>query len=215
MQLCDALGASTVVHPLYRRLVAMTLTELNLLESHMQQRDGELAALLRVHRAAVRRLAAVPGFVVDSAQQIIAEVGPTATTCPTAKHLASWVGACPWHEESAGINRSHRAPHGNRQMRRLLNTAAHAAVKIKGSIFELLYKRFVGRVGHCPGDWRDCASVLSAVVEDPARRRHVPGTRSGRQPSAVTASSRQNASRTPVASATALNLTPAPPGNAL
>ena len=147
-QLCDALGASTEVHPLYRRLLAMTLSELDLLESHRQQLDGELAALLRIHQEAVRRLAAVPGLGVDSAQQIIAEVGPTATTFPTAKRLASWVGACPGHEESAGINRSHRAPHGNRQMRRLLNQAAHAAVKTKGSIFELVYRRFVGRIGH-------------------------------------------------------------------
>src|SRR5215210_2950164 len=48
-QLCDALGASTDMHPVYRRLLAMTLTELDLLESHMQQLDEELAALLRVH----------------------------------------------------------------------------------------------------------------------------------------------------------------------
>ena len=146
--MCDALGAAADVHSLYRRLLAMTLAELDLLESHMQQLDEELAALLRVHQDAVQRLAAVPGFGVDSAQQIIAEVGPTATTFPTAKHLASWVGACPGHDESAGINRSHRAPSGNRQMRRLLNQAAHAAVKTKGSIFELLYRRFVGRLGH-------------------------------------------------------------------
>lgn len=58
------------------------------------------------------------------------------------------VGACPGHEERVGINRNHRAPSGNRQMRRLLNQAAHAAVKTKGSIFELLYRRFVGRLGH-------------------------------------------------------------------
>jgi transposase len=146
-QLCDALGASTDVHPLYRRLLAMTLTELDLLESHMQQLDEELAALLRVHQAAVQRLAAVPGFGVDSAQ-IIAEVGPTATTFPTAKHLASWLGTCPGHDESAGVNRSHRVPNGNRQMRRLLNHSAHAAVKTKGSIFELPYRRLVGRLGH-------------------------------------------------------------------
>jgi transposase len=81
----------------------MTLAELDLLESHMQQLDEELAALLRVHQAAVQRLAAVPGFGVHSAQQFIAEVGPTATTFPTARHLASWVGACPGHDESAGI----------------------------------------------------------------------------------------------------------------
>ena len=33
-------------------------------------------------------------------------------------------------------------------MRRVLNQAAHAAVKTKGSIFELLYRRFVVRLGH-------------------------------------------------------------------
>jgi transposase len=147
-QLCDALGPAADVPPLYRRLLAMTLAELELLESHLQQLDEELAALLRIHQDAVQRLAAVPGFGVDSAQQIIAEIGPTAATFPTAKHLASWVGACPGHDESAGINRSHRAPNGNRQMRRLLNQAAHAAVKTKGSLFELLYRRFIGRVGH-------------------------------------------------------------------
>ncbi len=96
----------------------------------------------------MQRLAEVPGLGVDSAQQIIAEVGATAATFPSAKHLASWVGACPGDEESAGVNDSHRSPNGNRQMRRLLNQAANAAVKTKGSIFELVYRRLVPRFGH-------------------------------------------------------------------
>jgi transposase len=105
-QLRDAFGASTDLHPLYRRLLTLTLTELELIDTHLRQLDEELAALLRVHQDAVQRLAAVPGLGVDSAQQIIAEVGPTARTVPTAKHLASWVGACPGHDENAGINHS-------------------------------------------------------------------------------------------------------------
>jgi hypothetical protein len=40
---------------------------------------------------------------VDSAQQIIAEVGSTAATFPSAKCLSSWVGACPGDDESAGV----------------------------------------------------------------------------------------------------------------
>ena len=147
-QLRDALGACTDLHPVYRRLLALTLDELEVIERHIHQLDEELAQLLRGHQDAVERLAAVPGFGVDSAQQIITEVGPTAATFATAKRLASWVGACPGHDESAGVNRSHRAPNGNRQMRRLLNQAANAAVKAKGSIFELVYRRLVVRLGH-------------------------------------------------------------------
>jgi hypothetical protein len=85
---------------------------------------------------------------VDSAQQIIAEVGLTAATFPSEKQLSSWVGACPGDDESAGVNYSHRSPKGNRHMRRVLNQTANAAVKAKGSIFEIVYRRSVPRLGH-------------------------------------------------------------------
>ena len=147
-QLCDALGACTDLHPVYRRLLKLALDELRVIEDHIAQLDHEMAELLRPHQPAVQRLAEVPGLGVDSAQQIIAEVGATAATFPSPKQLASWVGACPGEEESAGVNYSHRSPHGNRQMRRVLNQAANAAVKTKGSIFELLYRRLVVRLGH-------------------------------------------------------------------
>ena len=90
----------------------------------------------------------VPGLGVDSAQQIIAEVGSTAATFPSEKQLSSWVGTCPGDEESAGVNYSHRSPKGNRHMRRLLNQAANAAARTKGSIFEIVYRRSVPRLGH-------------------------------------------------------------------
>jgi transposase len=107
-----------------------------------------MASLLREHQDAVQRLAEVPGLGVDSAQQIIAEVGAKAATFAAAKNLVSWVGACPGEEESDRVNRSKRSPKGNRQMRRILNQAANAAVKYKGSIFEIVYRRLVVRLGH-------------------------------------------------------------------
>src|SRR2546426_6210206 len=147
-QLRDALGACTEINPVYRRLVKMALEELQLIEQQIGQLDQEIASLLRQHQDAVQRLAEVPGLGVDSAQQIIAEVGAKATTFASAKNLSSWVGACPGEEESAGVNRSKRSPKGNRQMRRILNQAANAAAKHKGSIFEIVYRRLVLRLGH-------------------------------------------------------------------
>ena len=147
-QLRDALGACTELNPVYRRLVKMVLEELQWIEQQIGQLDQEMASLLRQHQDAVQRLAEVPGLGVDSAQQIIAEVGAKAATFASAKNLSSWVGACPGEEESAEVNYSARSPKGNRHMRRLLNQAANAAVKVKGSIFEIVYRRLVPRLGH-------------------------------------------------------------------
>jgi transposase len=147
-QLCDALGACQELNPVYRQLVKMALEELQLIEKQIGQLDQEMATLLRLHQDQVQRLAEVPGLGVDSAQQIIAEVGATAATFPSAGALSSWVGACPGEEETAGVNHSHRSPKGNRHMRRLLNQAANAAVKHQGSIFAILYRRYVPRMGH-------------------------------------------------------------------
>jgi transposase len=148
VQLCDALDACRELHPVYRRLLKMALEELQFLEQQIVELKQEMASLLSEHQEAVQRLAEVPGLGVDSAQQIIAEVGAKAATFASQKHLSSWVGACPGDEESAGVGKSHRSPKGNRHMRRILNQCANAAVKTKGSIFEILYRRLVLRLGH-------------------------------------------------------------------
>ena len=146
-QLSDALGAARTLNPVYRRLIRMTLEDVHTIEAQMRELDLEMADLIRPHQDAVQRLAEVPGLGVDSAQQMIAEVGPAAATFPSAKQLASWVGSCPGAEESAGVNASRRSPRGNRQMRRLLHLAAAAAVNTQGSIFQLAYRRLVPRLG--------------------------------------------------------------------
>ncbi|MGH9629462.1 MAG: transposase [Bryobacteraceae bacterium] len=57
------------------------------------------------HQEAIVRLAELPGLGIDSAQQIIAEIGPHASAFPSAAQLASWVGVCPGRQESAGESR--------------------------------------------------------------------------------------------------------------
>ena len=94
-QISDALSAATDLNPVYRQLVRMALDELRLIEEQIRELDQEMARLPGPHQGAVERLAEAPSLGVDSAQQIIAEVGPTAGTFPSPKQLSSWVGACP------------------------------------------------------------------------------------------------------------------------
>jgi hypothetical protein len=175
-QLCDALSACTELNPVYRRLLKMVLEELQFLEQQIVQLEQEMASLLSQHQEAVQRLAEVPGLGVASAQQIMAEVDAKAASFPSEKHLSYWVGACPGDEESAGVSTSHRSPKGNRQMRRILNQCANAAVRTKGSIFEIVYRRLVLRLGHNQTIGGNCPSALSADLDNLAPRGPLRGT---------------------------------------
>jgi len=152
-QLRDALGACTQMSEVYRRLIGLALQELQMIEEHIGQLDREAMSLFKDHQGAVRRVAEVPGFGADSAQQMIAEVGPQAASFDAAKKMCSWVGVCPGNQESAGEQQSTRSPKGNRQMRRLLNQAAQSAVKVKGSIFEITFHRLLPRLGYQQAIW--------------------------------------------------------------
>ena len=152
-QLRDVLGACVQLSPVYRRLLQMALEELKLLEQHLDQLDKEISVLLNQHQEAVQRLAEVPGLGVDSAHQIIAEIGAAAAVFPSAKNLSSWVGVCPGDEQSAAVSKSTRSPKGNRNLRRILNQAAHAAVKVKGSIFEVVFRRLKSGLKYQEAVW--------------------------------------------------------------
>jgi len=152
-QLADALAAATALSPLHRQILGLFLDRLELIEQQMETLDQSIATALQKHNDAVVRLAEVPGYGPDSAQQVIAEVGPDAATFPSAAELASWVGCCPGREESAEVSKSNRSPKGNRQMRRVLTQVAHAAVKTKGSVFQALFRRWMPRLGYNKAIW--------------------------------------------------------------
>ena len=81
---------------------------------------------------------------MTSALQIIAEVGSRAAVFPSAGDMAWWVGVIPGQNITAEKNASSHSPKGNRPMRRILSEVAHAAVRTKGSIFEVKLKGFRG-----------------------------------------------------------------------
>jgi transposase len=149
--LTDALSGQ--VESMHRELLSMFLERLTLLDRQIGDLDKLAAAALQKHSAAVIRLAAAPGFGVDSAQQFIAEAGVDAKAFASAAAFASWVGTCPGSEESAEENHSSRSPKGNRSLRRLLTQAAQAAVKKKGCHFQSVFQRLMPRLGYKGAIW--------------------------------------------------------------
>lgn len=152
-QLQDALSAASTMGVLHRQILALFLARLDLIEQQMQTLEHNVAQAMQQHHEAVHRLAEVPGFGIDSAQQVIAEIGPAAASFPSPEQLSSWVGTCPGREESAEVSKSNRSPKGNRMMRRVLAQVANAAVKSKGSLFQILYRKMVVRLGHNKTIW--------------------------------------------------------------
>lgn len=137
----------------HRLLLGLHLDRIQLLDSQIGQLQQQTAGLMQAHQEVVERLSEVPGIRAEGALQMLAEVGPTAAAFPSPEQLASWVGVCPGQQESAGHSYSMRSAKGNWQMRRLLNQAAHAASRAKGSFFESLYRRLAPRLGPQKAIW--------------------------------------------------------------
>jgi transposase len=150
-ELIDALSGH--VGSLHRQVLSLYLDRLDLIESQVAKLEKMVADAMKTHDAAILRLAELPGLGVDSAQQIIAEIGPKAAAFPTAAQLASWVGVCPGRQESAGESGSDRSAKGNRSMRRLLDQLAHAAVRKEGTQMQIVFRRLCSRMGYNKAIW--------------------------------------------------------------
>jgi transposase len=150
-ELVDALQGSP--EPIHLEVLKLFLKRLALLDEQIEALDALVAKALQKHEKAVIRVAEMPGLGVDSAQQIIAEVGVDAESFPSARQFSSWVGTCPGTEESAEQNHSSRSPKGNRFVRRILTQAAQAAVKKKGSHFQSVFRRLLPRLGYKGAIW--------------------------------------------------------------
>ena len=150
-ELKDALSGQP--QEIHRKLLSLYLTRLHLIESQMASLDQLIAEAMKAHQNAIVRLAELPGLGIDSAQQIIAEIGPQAAAFPSAAQLASWVGVCPGLQESAGVSSSDRSAKGNRSMRRLLNQLAHAAVRKKDCQLQIVFRRLSARLGYAKAVW--------------------------------------------------------------
>ena len=143
-------GSMTIVH---QTLLAQHLDRIELIDRQIEQLNRLCAEHMQAHQGAIVRLVQVPGIGPETAQEIIAEIGPAASAFPSGPQLASWIGACPGSHESAGQNKSGHCAKGNRFVRRVLCQAAQAAVKTNGSHIQSIFKRLIVRMGYTKAIW--------------------------------------------------------------
>jgi len=147
----------------HREIVKMFLEQIDGLEKQIQEIEKQLANEQQEQVEAIQRLCEIPGINVQAARIILAEVGAEAAEFATAVQLASWAGVCPGREESAGVSHSNRSPKGNRHLRRVLNQVAWAAIRTKGSYFQIRFERWVVRLGAQKAAWAIAHKILKLV----------------------------------------------------
>lgn len=125
------------------------LAQIDHLAEVLAQLDARIKTLTadRDHDDDIDRLDTIPGIGRTAAEIVIAETGGDMTPFATAAHLASWIGVCPGLNESAGVNKSAAIRKGNASLKRILGTAAMAAIRLKGSYYGVYYRRIASRRG--------------------------------------------------------------------
>ena len=108
-------------------------------------------------------LMTIPGVKQRTAEVLIAEIGVDMNAFPTPKHLASWAGVCPGHDESAGKRRAGKTRKGSKWLRATLTESALAATRTKDSYLAAQYQRLRGRRGHSKAVTAVGHSILTAA----------------------------------------------------
>ena len=123
------------------------LTHIDFLSAQVTTLEARLDEQLHPFAAELTLIQTIPGLKHRAGECVLAEVGPTMTTFPSAAHLCSWAAICPGQNETGGKSRSGKTRKGNRWLRGALTEAAWAAARIKDSYAAGQYRRLASRRG--------------------------------------------------------------------
>lgn len=109
--------------------------------------DQRIDQAMAPFRSFADLICTIRGVGRATAEVIVAETGADMTVFPTARHLASWAGACPGSNESAGRVKSTKTRPGNAYLKAALGTAALSIAGSNGTFLAAKYKRLAARRG--------------------------------------------------------------------
>jgi transposase len=130
-----------------RMMLESLLRHLTFLDGEVQKLDEEVAERMRPFEKDMARLGEIHGVGQRTAEEVLAETGTDMSRFPTSAHIASWAKLCPGNNESAGKRKSGCTGRGNVWLRLILEQAAWAASRTKGTYLSALYHRLAARRG--------------------------------------------------------------------
>ena len=133
--------------PHHRFLLTEYVSQIDDLADAIARVRTRIAQHLEAEQEAVALLDTMPGVSQRTAEILLADIGTAMTRFPSAKHLASWAGMCPGHDESGGKRLSGKTRTGSRGRRQVLVEAAHVAAKTQQTDLAAQYRRLAARRG--------------------------------------------------------------------
>jgi transposase len=131
-----------------RLLLKSMFNHLKRIKEEMTTIENEIDKRMEKDREIIERLEEIPGVGKITAQSILSEIGTNMEQFPDEKHLASWAGVSPNHNESAGKRKSSKTKKGNSNLKKTLVQSANSAANSKNTYLNAQYKRIAARRGN-------------------------------------------------------------------
>jgi transposase len=144
-QLTQALEGRVQAH--HRFVLTELLCQIDSLDDTIARFNQQLEAYSKPFEDGIQLLDTIPGVGRETAQVLMAEIGPDMSRFPTARHLAAWAGLAPGNRESGGKRLPSQTRKGNHALRQGLIQAAHAAAHTKDTYLAAQYRRLSARRG--------------------------------------------------------------------
>lgn len=141
------LAMDGVLTDIQKKLVRAIMDHIDDMTKRIKDMDDIINGEMKKYEEAIAAIDEIPGIGIQSAQNILAEIGIDMSRFTTAAHLASWAGLSPGNNESAGKRKSGRTCKGNAILKSTLVQCAKKASRSSNSFFKAQYDRLVVRRG--------------------------------------------------------------------
>lgn len=131
----------------HRLLLKSMLSHIDFINKQITELEKQVKKLIKPYKQEHELLQTIPGVKEKAADTIIAEIGTDMENFTDEKHLVSWAGLCPGHNESAGKKKRSKLTHGNNYLKAMLIECAWCAIKQKDTYLRAKYYSLIPRMG--------------------------------------------------------------------